>query len=275
METKGIDISKWQKGLKIADAKKAGFDFVIIRGGYTTNGSKRQKKVDPCFEEFYKQCKEAGMPCGVYYYSCAKTTDEGIAEANYLYEYVLKERQFEYPIYIDVEDNNWQAYDGKGTTDAIIGFCDRLEKLGFYAGVYSNLNWFNNKLETDRLSRFTKWLACWSSKKPNFKYNAAEIWQNSNSGKVGTITVDTDIAYKDFPTIIKNLGVNGYPKPVQTKPTEPAKPVEPKKKSIDEIAHEVIQGKWGLGMARKALLSAAGYNYNTVQRRVNEILMKK
>ena len=44
------------------------------------------------------------------------------------------------------------------------------------------------------------------------------------------------------------------------------------KKSIDEIAREVIQGKWGNGAERKKKLTAAGYDYNAVQKKVNEIL---
>lgn len=43
-------------------------------------------------------------------------------------------------------------------------------------------------------------------------------------------------------------------------------------KSIDEVAREVIQGAWGNGEDRKQRLTAAGYDYNSVQNRVNEIL---
>nr|DAD86044.1 MAG TPA: peptidoglycan hydrolase [Siphoviridae sp. ctoSr5] len=43
-------------------------------------------------------------------------------------------------------------------------------------------------------------------------------------------------------------------------------------KSIDTIAREVIQGKWGNGSSRKSRLEAAGYNYKEVQRRVNALL---
>lgn len=45
-----------------------------------------------------------------------------------------------------------------------------------------------------------------------------------------------------------------------------------KKKSVDEIAREVIQGKWYNGAARKAALTKAGYDYATIQRRVDEML---
>lgn len=44
------------------------------------------------------------------------------------------------------------------------------------------------------------------------------------------------------------------------------------KKSIDTIAREVIAGKWGNGNTRKKKLEAAGYNYNAVQKRVNQLL---
>ncbi len=47
------------------------------------------------------------------------------------------------------------------------------------------------------------------------------------------------------------------------------------KKSVDEIAREVINGKWGTGDDRKNRLAAAGYDYATVQSRVNEILSGK
>lgn len=50
------------------------------------------------------------------------------------------------------------------------------------------------------------------------------------------------------------------------------KQVYPAKKSVDEIAREVIQGKWGNGAERKKKLTDAGYDYNAVQNQVNEIL---
>lgn len=44
------------------------------------------------------------------------------------------------------------------------------------------------------------------------------------------------------------------------------------KKSVDELAREVIAGKWGNGNDRQNRLTAAGYDYNAVQARVNELL---
>lgn len=46
----------------------------------------------------------------------------------------------------------------------------------------------------------------------------------------------------------------------------------PAKKSIEEIAKEVIRGNWGNGQERKNRLTAAGYNYSEVQKKVNQML---
>jgi len=47
---------------------------------------------------------------------------------------------------------------------------------------------------------------------------------------------------------------------------------KPTEKSIDTLAREVIRGDWGNGQDRKNRLERAGYDYNAVQRRVNELL---
>lgn len=54
-------------------------------------------------------------------------------------------------------------------------------------------------------------------------------------------------------------------------PTPSPEPVNPQK-SIDEVAREVIQGKWGNNPERKKKLTEAGYDYDAVQKRVNELL---
>lgn len=44
------------------------------------------------------------------------------------------------------------------------------------------------------------------------------------------------------------------------------------KKSVETLAKEVIAGKWGNGNKRKRKLTAAGYDYDSVQKKVNEML---
>ena len=56
-----------------------------------------------------------------------------------------------------------------------------------------------------------------------------------------------------------------------SKPTQTAKPT----KSVEEVAKEVLAGKWGNGDDRKNRLKAAGYDYNAVQKKVNELVASK
>lgn len=216
----GIDISEWQKTLDVKLIKK---DFVIIRAGFT--GYKTGvKKVDSCFEKFYKELKQIKMPVGCYYYSCANTREKGIAEGKFLYENCLKGKQFEYPIYIDVEDNHTQTNNKDGVTDAIIGFCDYLEKLGYYVGIYaSDISGFQNKMWINKLKRFDKWVARYGSR-PVYVTQYG-MWQNSASGTIKGYSgnIDTDQAFKNYPKIIKENKLNGYgviSDPIQTQPSE-------------------------------------------------------
>ena len=66
---------------------------------------------------------------------------------------------------------------------------------------------------------------------------------------------------------------NDKVKPVHPEWKEPAP--APAKKTIDELAQEVLDGKWGSGDDRKKRLTDAGYDYSAVQKKVNEILAAK
>ena len=50
--------------------------------------------------------------------------------------------------------------------------------------------------------------------------------------------------------------------------------LSPKKKTVQELAQEVLQGKWGNGQERKEKLTQAGYDYNAVQKEVNKLATK-
>ena len=121
----------------------------------------------------------------------------------------------------------------------------------------------------DKLRRFDVWVAQWNAE-CTYTGNYG-MWQHSDSGRCSGIdwNVDLDIAYKDYPSIIKNAKLNGFGAAAE-------KPVEkPKLKSIDEIAQEVLDGKWGNGAERKKKLAAAGYDVDAVQKRVNEKLAEQ
>ena len=67
--------------------------------------------------------------------------------------------------------------------------------------------------------------------------------------------------------------IRGFIAPKYAKTAAEKKPAA--KKSVDQIAQEVIAGKWGSGSDRKKKLEAAGYNYTAVQNKVNELLKQK
>ena len=124
-------------------------------------------------------------------------------------------------------------------------------------------------MDDSKLTAYTHWVAQYASK---CTYAGSYgIWQYSSTGRVSGINgnVDMDLSYVDYPSAIKNGGFNGYAKGTTTGGTPAATPA---KKSVDEIASEVIAGKWGNGDNRRNRLTAAGYDYNAVQAKVNEKL---
>lgn len=310
---KGLDISSYQGGINFDAIKSAGVEFLILRAGFTGWGTGVSYNKDNCFENFYYQAKQHDINVGAYWYSCANTKEKGIAEARYLYENCLKGKQFEYPIYIDVEDTHHQVNNKRGVTDAIIGFCEYLENLGYYVGIYaSDISGFQDKMYLNELNAYDKWVARYGSEPKYVKQYG--MWQSTSSGRINGYNgnLDCDIAYKDYSSIIKNMGLNGFSKS-STDNTQNINPLDNysdeelakmvwqgkfgngderkiqlgdrynavqnlvnqgvgKLKSIDEIAKEVINGKWKNYPERKTLLENAGYNYGEVQNRVNEML---
>jgi hypothetical protein len=79
--------------------------------------------------------------------------------------------------------------------------------------------------------------------------------------------------YGNGDTRIKNLEKAGYdPKTIQAEVDRLlSSTTKPARKSINEIAHEVIAGKWGNGTDRVERLTKAGYNASTVQKEVNRL----
>lgn len=57
--------------------------------------------------------------------------------------------------------------------------------------------------------------------------------------------------------------------------SKPATAPAPKKKTVTDLAKEVIAGKWGNNPQRKKALTAAGYDYAAVQKKVDELMKKK
>lgn len=220
---KGIDVSKWQGDIDWNKVKADGVKFAMIRLGYgSADGN--SCGLDGYFEKNVANALKAGIDIGCYFYSYATSVAAAKKEAAYVVSVLQKYKGvFTYPVAFDLEDKTQQGLGKTVLTDMVIAFGDAIEKAGFYCSLYSNLNWLKNYLDDSKLKRFDHWLAQWASA-PTYT-GAFGMWQSSSTGKVNGINgnVDTDIAYKDYPTIIKNAKLNGFTGSDQT-PTVPTQP---------------------------------------------------
>lgn len=256
----GIDISKWQAGYPYDKANSEGVKFAILRAGFA------QTK-DGSFETHYANAKRLGWGVGAYWYMYANSVLAAQAEARAFLK-AIAGKQFDYPVYLDIEDPSIRGL-GRNTLNAMIkAFGEIIEAAGYYFGVYTNVDWYRNVISGSELNKkYDWWIASWSKNKPS-GINAG-LWQFGGStnvirsNKVAGVVTDQNYAYKDYPSIIKESGLNGYGSGSVT-PTPG--------KTIEQLAQEVIQGVWGNGQDRKNALTNAGYDYSAVQARVNEIL---
>ena len=259
MKRFGIDVSVWQKGMDFAKVKNEGVEFVIMRGMY---GNAK----DTEFETNYIKAKNVGLGVGVYQWGRAANVAQAREEAQLLVEHCLKGKVFEYPIYYDVEDTILLNKGVNETTEIIKAWAETIENAGYFAGIYMNQSCFENEVLGNELANlYSQWRAKWTTK--DRKPTGVQMWQFGGetnlirSNKIAGYVCDQDYAYEDFPSIIKSASLNGF----NTIFSSP-------KKSISELAVEVINGKWGNGDARKKTLTNAGYDYQVVQNEVNRLL---
>lgn len=222
-EVKGIDVSKWQGEIDWAKVKADGVKFAMIRLGYgSADGN--ACGLDSYFERNVQEALKAGIDIGCYFYSYATSVEAAKKEAEYVTGVLQNYKGvFTYPVVFDLEDKTQQSLGKTVLTDMVIAFGDAIEKAGFYFALYSNLNWLKNYLDDSKLKRFDHWLAQWASA-PTYDGDFG-IWQTSSTGSVAGISgnVDTDIAYKDYPQIIREAKLNGFTG-AEDKPTVPEQP---------------------------------------------------
>lgn len=218
--SKGIDVSKHQGVIDWQKIKNSGVDFAILRAGYGKYDSQKDER----FEENYSNAKSVGVKLGAYHYSYAKSVDDAKKEAEIFLKWISG-KQFEYPVAFDVEEKS-QADKGKQfVSDIIRDFCETVEKAGYYVCVYANKYWLDNYVDDDCKRKYDTWLAQWADK-ATYSGNYG-IWQYSSQGNIDGISgrVDLDESYKDYPSIIKSNGLNGFS---ANKPVENTKSYSPR-----------------------------------------------
>ncbi len=246
MKIKGVDLSYCQEGISFPALKQAGMKFAIIRAGFST-------KKDVTMDRFVADCKKYGIEYGFYWYSYAMSVEQALTEAEKCIE-VIKNLSPIYPVFFDMEEK--KQISGLSTdirTKMAIAFCEKIRQAGFKPGIYANPSFMENYYDKSKIvGRYDIWLAHWTNS-PNCpsKYNYGQTLWQWGLDRIDGYDVDGDICFFDY-----------------------AKSA-PEKKTVDELADEVIAGKWDNGAERERLLTAAGYDYNAVQKRVNEKLYKK
>lgn len=207
----GIDLSSWQgDSVDFERIREQGIDFVILRAGFSD-------KQDAVFERNYAAAKAAGLHVGAYVYSYATSVEEVRREAESCKTW-LAGKQFEYPIYFDLEDPAAHgSLSAETLTELALTFLDTLAADGWLVGLYSCRSWLEEKIDTERIGQTYE---CWMAQYPADgscngyeKYHATYgVWQYSASGAVDGVPdkTDMDVAFKDYPSICREYGFNGY-----------------------------------------------------------------
>lgn len=219
---KGLDLSHHSLEVNFEQLKESGVDFVILRVGF-------DDALDTKFEEYYAAAREAGLDIGVYFFTLATNKTEARADADRVAQW-LEGKTFEYPIFYDVEEYIKIGGDGEVEyeydptkldqevlMDIAHTFITTMLDYGYYPGLYTNDYYVKSVFETSTLlSLYDVWYARYQTVTDDLILDYSDdysMWQYA--GDVYEFTgvsgaCDLNYAFKDYPTIIKKYGFNGY-----------------------------------------------------------------
>lgn len=311
----GIDISGWQKGINL---EKVACDFVIIKATQGTT------IVSNDFKRQIEQALSLGKKVGVYHYAGGGGADaEAIHFINTVKPYLgkailvidwegaqnpnFKDKSYVINMlakvkaisgvtpFIYMSKSVCRAYDWSSIAKEVPLWCAEYannnptgyqenpwtDSKGFGAwsgpaiyqySSHGRLNGWSGNLDLDKAYiSAAEWDARASIEGADIKIKTLEeLAQEVLEGKWGNgVDRKNRLTAAGYDYAAVQHIVNG----LASKPA--TAPAQPKKKTVTEIAKEVIQGKWGNGAARKKALTAAGYDYATVQKKVDELMKKK
>lgn len=187
---KGIDISEHNKYVDFNKVKNSGVDFVIIRVGWI--GNKNNHTLDKYFNEYYVNAKNAGLKIGFYVYSYCRSIEAVKSGINWTLNQ-LNGKNFDMPLFLDMEDSSIISIGKEELTKHCEIFGQEIERHGIKAGIYANLNWFNNYLYVNRLIQYKIWLAQYTSNRFHSAKFKVDLWQYTSTGKVDGVYTNVDI----------------------------------------------------------------------------------
>jgi lysozyme len=250
---KGIDISSWQKGFDLADAKP---DFAIVKA---TEGL---GWVDKYCDGFVQDALRLNIPFGYYHFALS---NDPVKEATFFYD-------------------NTKNYVGKGIpildfevpngNDWLETWCRTFCQLsGVRPWVYMNSDYINNRgYGTSWVkSNCGLWLAGYPKSYtdyPNVDCPYAHTgwtlaaWQFTSSLAMGGMSIDGDYFYGDRKAWNAYVGIDGTGDSSDGMVPGP---------TLLELATDVIKGRYGNGIARR---NALGSRYDEVQAKINDLYAK-
>lgn len=190
----GIDVSSWQGAIDWAKVRAAGVEFAIIRVGYQAEYG-GEYTLDKTFQDNIAGATAAGLPVGVYYYSCADSVDEARRQAEWVLEQVG-----DYPLAFGVtfDWEEWNDFNRAGMSfytlqKAADAFLNTVEAAGYDGMLYGSKNYLDKFWQ-----RNTRpvWLAQYYDR-PTYS-RPFQMWQLTDTGTVPGISgyVDIDVRYR-------------------------------------------------------------------------------
>ena len=251
---KGIDISYFQGNIDFKKVKADGIDFIIPRCGYGKSNK------DSKFSEYVAGAIAAGIEVpGVYHFSYALNEENAREEARQAVKFAQEAGlPKETIIFFDLEYDSVDYakryavnLDKARCIAHTNAFCQEVQNHGYRTGIYANQDYLNRMYDDATIKKYIFWYANWNGGKTPSVKCAFHQW--SEKGRVNGINGNVDMDYY----------YGGADAPAK-------KPMTPEE--IEKVAKEVLDGKYGNGNERRSKLSLAGYDYNAVQNRVNELV---
>ena len=267
MSLKGIDISNHQRGL---DLSKIDCDFVIIKA---TEG---KSYVDKSCDGFFQQALSLGKKLGVYHFA-NNSDNTAKQEADWFIQNTQGYIGKAIPI-LDWEDNI------TNNVPWALEWLQRVEEAyGCKPLIYMSESVVNrHDWSPVANANYGIWVAKYRDNLPDYNYdmskagnmpsikywNGYAMWQWTSSGRLNgwNGNLDCNVFYGDTTAWDKYVG-SGLGSNI---PSNPTTPQQPQRLSNEEMAKKVMAGEYGDYPERKTRLEAEGYNYEAIQKIVNQ-----
>lgn len=267
MSLKGIDISNHQRGL---DLSKIDCDFVIIKA---TEG---KSHVDQYCDGFFQQALSLGKKLGVYHFA-NNSDNTAKQEADWFINNTRGYIGKAIPVLDwedDITDNVPWALEWLQRVEQAYG-CKPLIYMS--ESVVNRYDW-----SPVANANYGIWVAKYRDNLPDYNYDMSKagnmpsikywstmaLWQWTSTGRLNgwNGNLDCDVFYGDAAAWDKYVGSGSS----SNTPSNPTTPQQPQRLSNEEMAKKVIAGEYGDYPERKTRLEAEGYNYEAIQKIVNQ-----